>query len=109
VIVKRGAARAAIRDDFDTVLTLIDAARSRAVAAVNTALIDLYWSIGKHISKQIAESGWGQGTVRALAAYIHRRQPNARGFSSQNLWRMLQFYETYRGQSKLSPLVRELS
>ena len=29
--------------DFDEVLSLIEAARTRAVAAVNTALIDLYW------------------------------------------------------------------
>ena len=36
--------------DFDLVLRLIDAARARAVAAVNTALIDLYWSIGESIS-----------------------------------------------------------
>jgi hypothetical protein len=28
--------------DFDAVLTLIDAARARAAAAVNTTLIDLY-------------------------------------------------------------------
>jgi len=43
-----------------------------------------------------------------LAAYIQRRQPNARGFSAQNLWRMRQFYETYRRQPILSTLLREL-
>lgn len=32
-----------------------------------------------------------------------------RGFSARNLWRMMQFYETYRGQPKLSLLVTELS
>lgn len=94
--------------DFDVVLGLIDAARSRAVAAVNTTLIDLYWSIGEHISQKIANDGWGQGTVNALAEFIRQRQPNPRGFSSQNLWRMRQFYETYRGQPKLSTLLREL-
>jgi predicted nuclease of restriction endonuclease-like (RecB) superfamily len=72
-------------------------------------LIDLYWSIGEHISKRIADNGWGQGTVSALAEYIRRRQPNARGFSASNLWRMMQFYETYRGQPKLATLLRELS
>jgi len=29
-------------------------------------------------------------------------------FSAQNLWRMRQFYETYRDDPKLSPLLREL-
>jgi len=90
------------------VLTLIDAARTRAIAAVNTTLIDLYWKIGEYISRKIADEGWGHGTVNILAEYIRRHDPNARGFSSQNLWRMRQFYETYRGQPKLSTLLREL-
>ncbi len=95
--------------DFEEVLRLIDAARGRAVAAVNKELIDLYWSIGEHISRKIAAAGWGQGTVEALAEYIRRRQPNARGFSARNLWRMMQFFETYRSQPTLAALLRELS
>ncbi len=95
--------------DFDDVLCLIDAARGRAVAAVNKELIELYWNIGEHISRKIAAGGWGDGTVEALATYIRRRQPNARGFSAPNLWRMRQFYETYRDQPKLSALLRELT
>ncbi len=95
--------------DFGDVLRLIDAARGRAVAAVNKELIDLYWNIGEHISHKIAADGWGKGTVEALAEYIRRRQPNARGFSASNLWRMMQFFETYRGQPKLATLLRELS
>jgi predicted nuclease of restriction endonuclease-like (RecB) superfamily len=94
---------------FDEVLHLIDASRTRAVAAVNTALIDLYWQIGEHISQRIAADGWGQGTVAQLADYIHHRQPNSRGFSASNLWRMMQFVETYRHQRKLATLLRELS
>jgi predicted nuclease of restriction endonuclease-like (RecB) superfamily len=95
--------------DFEDVLRLIDAARGRAVAAVNKELIDLYWSIGERISHKIAADGWGQGTVEALAEHIRRRQPNARGLSASNLWRMMQFFETYRGQPKLAALLRELS
>jgi predicted nuclease of restriction endonuclease-like (RecB) superfamily len=94
---------------FDDVLALIEAARARAFAAVNTGLIDLYWSIGEHIAKKIANDGWGKGTVQDLAGYIQRRQPNARGFSASNLWRMMQFFETYHGKPKLAPLLRELS
>lgn len=93
---------------FDEVLVLIQAARTRAVTAVNTALIDLYWSIGKHISRKVAADGWGQGTVAALVDHIRRRLPNARGFSSQNLWRMRQFFDMYQADAKLSALLREL-
>jgi hypothetical protein len=93
---------------FDQVLTLIDAARTRAVAAVNTTLIDLYWSIGQYISSRIAEDGWGHGTVAALALYLQRRLPNPRGFSASNLWRMTQFYDLYQRQAKLATLLRVL-
>ena len=95
--------------DFDVVLGLIDAARVRAVAVVNTEMIDLYWGIGEHISRRIAVGGWGEGTVEALAEYIRKRQPNVRGFSASNLWRMMQFHETYRDRPILAALLRELS
>ncbi|MBI1347218.1 DUF1016 family protein [bacterium] len=99
----------AAQADFETILSLINAARTAAVAAVNTTLIDLYWSIGEFLNRKIASETWGEGTVEALAEYIHRQQPNARGFSARNLWRMNQFFETYRSQPKLAALLRDLS
>ena len=94
---------------FRKVVEMIDAARAQALHTVNTGLIDLYWRVGAFISRRIADDGWGQNTVVALSAFIRRNQPGTRGFSAQNLWRMRQFYETWRGAKKLSPLVRELS
>ncbi len=93
---------------FAEVLGLIETARTHAVAAVNTVLIDLYWSIGRYISRRVAQDGWGQGTVTALADYIRQSLPNVRGFSSQNLWRMRQFFDMYQADAKLSALLREL-
>ena len=72
-IVKRASTIAPRQREFDRVLALIEAARTRAFAAINTALIDLYWSIGEHIAKKIANEGWGKGTVQELAEYIRRR------------------------------------
>ena len=95
--------------DFDEVVRLIDVARTRAVAAVNTTLIELYWNIGEYITRKIADEGWGKGTVESLAQHIQRRHPNARSYSASNRWRMSQFFETYRRLPKLAPLVRELS
>lgn len=107
-LVRVPTASVAPQPDFDAVLQLIDSARTRAVAAVNTTLIDLYWSIGEFITRKIADDGWGKGTVSELAEHIRRKLPNLSGFSARNLWRMMQFFETYRDQPKLSPLVTEL-
>ncbi|MBI2807177.1 MAG: DUF1016 domain-containing protein [Planctomycetes bacterium] len=97
------------RAGFDAMLGMIETARTRAMAAVNNALIDLYWNIGEHISRRIDEDGWGHATVEELAVYVNRRHPGMSGYSASNLWRMRQFYDTYRDQPKLAPLVRELS
>ena len=94
---------------FAEVVQMIQVARERTLSAVNTALIDLYWQVGKTISSRIASDGWGKGTVTALASYIQSRQPGVRGFSPQNLWRMRQFFDAYREQPELSTLLRELS
>lgn len=93
---------------FAEVVKLIHAARQRAYLAVNTELINLYWSIGKYLHHKIESDGWAKGTVVQLGAYIAQREPGLRGFSPQNLWRMRQFFEVYRDNSKLSPLLREL-
>jgi hypothetical protein len=78
-LAKRAAAEATTPVVFDEVLELISAARLQTAAAVNTALIDLYWSIGRYISQKVARDSWGQGTVRALAEYIQRRLGRAWG------------------------------
>jgi predicted nuclease of restriction endonuclease-like (RecB) superfamily len=93
---------------FDAVIDLIQSARQRALQAVNTTLIDLYWRIGEHISLKIAAAEWGDGVVVQLAAHIARTQPGLRGFTSRNLFRMRQFYETYRGDPTVTPLVSQI-
>ncbi|WP_209329791.1 DUF1016 N-terminal domain-containing protein [Lunatimonas salinarum] len=34
--------------------------------------------------------------------------PGIRGFSTSNIWRMKTFYEVYKDNQKLAPLVREI-
>ena len=46
--------------------------------------------------------------VSELARYIAQHAPEVKGFSDKNLWRMKQFYETYKGDEQLSALARVL-
>ena len=95
---------------FAEVVSLIQQTRTHVIRLANTALIDLYWNIGRYISEKIEASDWGDGVVKQLADYIAKNAPEAKGFSDKNLWRMKQFYETYNGvDEKLSPLVRQIS
>ena len=94
--------------DFTEITQLIATARARAVQAVNTALIDLYWQVGQTISHKIAQAQWGDGVVTQLAAHLAQTQPGLRGFTTRNLFRMRQFYEAYRDDEKVSALLRQL-
>jgi len=99
---------AADETTFAEIAQLIAASQEKALRAVNTVLIDLYWKVGEIISGKIASSEWGDGVVRQLAEYIARTQPGLRGFTRANLFRMRQFYEIYRDDQKVAPLVRQL-
>ncbi|AZL72209.1 PDDEXK nuclease domain-containing protein [Pseudomonas oryziphila] len=93
---------------FDEVLSLIQSARQRAVQAVNTQLIELYWQVGAYISRKLERAEWGDGVVNQLADHLLLTQPGLRGFTRANLFRMRQFYEVYRGDEIVAPLVRQL-
>ena len=107
-LAKRKTAAAGHEPAFREIIGLIAAARRRAFQAVNTELIDLYWRVGQYISRKLESAAWGEGVVDELARYIARQQPDIKGFTRRNLFRMRQFYETYRHDTKVSPLVTQL-
>jgi predicted nuclease of restriction endonuclease-like (RecB) superfamily len=94
---------------FTDIIQLIKQSRTNAIKAVNAELINLYWNIGEHISKKIEQSEWGDSVVIELANFIQTQEPEIKGFSDKNIWRMKQFYENYKDFPKLSTLLREIS
>jgi predicted nuclease of restriction endonuclease-like (RecB) superfamily len=94
--------------EFNEVLAMIEDARRRAYQAVNAQLVGLYWQMGEYISRKIESAEWGDSVVDELAAAIARRYPGLRGYTRASLFRMRQFYEAYRSNEKVAPLVRQL-
>ena len=99
--------------DYATLLAEVKervrAAQHAALAAANQELVGLYWDIGRLIVERQLGKSWGKSVVENLARDLQSEFPGIRGFSVQNLWRMRQFYELYRDDRKLSPLVREIA
>ena len=60
------------------------------------------------ISRKIEAAEWGDGVLPQLAAFLAHTQPGLKGFTRSNLLRMRQFYETYRVDQIVSPLLRQL-
>jgi len=94
---------------FFDIIQLIKQSRTNAIKTVNAELINLYWNTGEFISKKLELAEWGDSVVTELAKYIQQNEPDIKGFSDKNLWRMKQFYETYKDFPKLSTALREIS
>ena len=94
---------------FTDIILLIKKSRVSAIKAVNSGLINLYWNIGEYISNKIEQSEWVDSVVTELANFIQTQETKIKGFSDKNIWRMKQFYETYKDFPKLSTLLREIS
>jgi predicted nuclease of restriction endonuclease-like (RecB) superfamily len=86
----------------------IRSAQLEALRAVNRELIGLYWDIGELIVTRQEGETWGKSVVETLAQDVQQEFPKITGFSARNMWRMREFYLTYRLNEKLSPLVTEI-
>lgn len=94
---------------FVDIITIIKQSRTNAIRAINSELINLYWNIGEYISHKIEKSEWGDSIVSDLAKHIKTNEPEIKGFSDKNIWRMKKFYETYKNFPKLSTQLRQIS
>jgi predicted nuclease of restriction endonuclease-like (RecB) superfamily len=70
-------------------------AQTRAILAVNQALVALYWDIGQLIAAKQEREGWGAAVIPRLAKDLHNELPEEKGFSERNIKLMVQFYREY--------------
>lgn len=94
--------------DFETIILLIQQARSRAFAKVNEEPVMLYYNVGGAISQKVKAGAWGEGTVDELVKYIGFKIPGLRGFNRRGIYRMKQFYEAYSIEEFISPVATYL-
>lgn len=94
---------------FEEIVTIVENAKDRAYRKVNEELILMYQEIGKYISKKTEEAAYGSGFVDNVAEFFSTNYPELKGFNRRGLYRMKQFYELYKDDEKVSPLVTQLS
>ena len=88
---------------------MIEKAQQNALESVNTELLKLYWNVGEYLSNESARSSWGDSFMDSLADNIKKNYPEIKGFNRRGLYRMRQFYETYKDNQFVSPLVTQIS
>lgn len=100
-----------LKDDsgFDRVVRIIESAKARAYRKVNEELILMYRDVGQYISEESENAEYGDAFVQKLADFFAKNYPELKGFNRRGLYRMKQFYELYKDNEKVSPLVTQLS
>jgi DUF1016 N-terminal domain len=64
---------------LQSIKTRVQQAQLKAVVAVNTELIMLYWQIGREILERQGKEGWGTGVIDRLAKDLHAAFPQMKG------------------------------
>jgi predicted nuclease of restriction endonuclease-like (RecB) superfamily len=87
--------------DYAATLTsltaLVREAQHRAQRVVNTAMIELYWNIGRSILHRQADEPWGSRVLDRLAKDLKSEFPHMKGFSRTNLYNMRAFAAAWDG------------
>jgi len=95
---------------FGDIASMIESARRRAAAAVNSELVMLYWGVGKRIREDVLggeRAEYGQAVVRRLAERLTAQY--GRGYTYTNLTRMVKFAGCCDERPIVAPLAQQLS
>jgi hypothetical protein len=96
---------------FADVSRILAEGRHKAHTAVNFAMVETYWSIGRRIVEQEQHgkerANYGEHLLANLSRYLG--DTFGKGFSVANLWNFRQFYLTWPREEILYTLCRELS
>lgn len=85
---------------YEAIRSALEDARNKAVAAVNSAMVGVYWEIGRQINEAVGERAeYG----RSLLTFLSERLTVefGKGFTVANLRNMRQFYQTFQNRYAL--------
>ena len=90
-------------------IEIIETSRNNALRKVNEELIRMYWLVGEYLSEEARKATYGEKYIDMIAKEIQSMFPGIKGFNRRGLYRMKQFYELYKDNPIVSPLVTQLS
>jgi predicted nuclease of restriction endonuclease-like (RecB) superfamily len=83
----------------------------KAAIKINSEQLLFNWQLGRDLVMRRAEEKWGSGIVEQVSLDLQNEFPEAKGFSTTNLWYMKKWYSFYASEEnseKLQQLVGEL-
>ena len=88
---------------------IIEESRQNALKKVNEELIKMYWKVGEFLSKETEHASYGDAYIDEISREIQETFPGIKGFNRRGLYRMKKFYETYKDNDIVTPLVTQIS
>jgi predicted nuclease of restriction endonuclease-like (RecB) superfamily len=82
--------------------------RVHVVLAANSAMVLLYWDIGRLILDRQTGEGWGAKIIERLSRDLRRSFPDVQGFSTRNLHFMRRFADEFRNAAIVKQLASQL-
>ena len=83
--------------------------RLKAVIAANSALVLMYWNIGRSILDRQNSEGWGTKVIDRLSVDLKDEFPEMNGFSARNLKYMRKFAENWPDISIVQEVLAQIS
>lgn len=90
-------------------INIINESRQNALKKVNEELINMYWKVGEFLNKESEQAVFGDAYIDNIAKGIQDAFPGIKGFNRRGLYRMKKFYETYKDNEIVTPLVTQIS
>ncbi len=88
---------------------IIEESRQNALKKVNEELIKMYWKVGEFLSRGMENASYGDAYIDEISREIQETFPGIKGFNRRGLYRMKKFYETYKDNDIVTPLVTQIS
>lgn len=87
----------------------VNSSLERMNYVVNAEKVKLYWGIGKFVSDKSKMKVFGDSYIETIANNLSLSFPQIKGFGSSNVYRMKQFYETYKDDKFALELLLQIS
>lgn len=94
--------------EINEIIAILQTHRDRAYRKINEELVMMYYEIGEYLFNKVNKEKWGSKAIENISIKIRQMYPNLKGFDKRGLYRMIQFFETYRHNVIVSTLLTQI-
>ena len=86
----------------------IQRSQARAIQAVGSETLSLYYGIGRYVSEHSRQGSWGTGAIKFISEQLQKEMPGLTGFGETNIKDMRTFYEEWSPSVNRQPMADDL-